>query len=76
MANLQQVVVILTTGKSLKSDLQSMNPAAAFYPRRWSSILYRAEFAGWHVASLMLNFVTLALVTAGMAMTTKLPDAS
>jgi|SRR5581483_1522542 len=33
----------------------------------------RSEFGRWHAYSLLLNFATVALVTAGMAMAAKLP---
>lgn len=36
----------------------------------------RAEFGLWHGASLLLNFVTLLLVTAGMVLAAKLPGSS
>jgi len=36
----------------------------------------RAEFGRWHFLSLMLNFVTVALVTVAMALTASLPCAS
>lgn len=34
----------------------------------------RSEFGRWHLYSLLLNFVTLLLVTGGMALTVKLPE--
>jgi acyl-phosphate glycerol 3-phosphate acyltransferase len=34
----------------------------------------KAEFGRWHTYSLLLNFVTMGLVTAGMAMTARLPN--
>jgi acyl-phosphate glycerol 3-phosphate acyltransferase len=36
----------------------------------------RAEFGRWHVCSLMLNFVTVILVTGGMALASALPGNS
>jgi hypothetical protein len=43
---------------------------------RAASAAARKDFASWHVLSLMLNMVTIALVTVAMALTAQLPPGS